>query len=275
MPSNSLQVEPLTPTIGAEVSGVDLTTGLTAGMVADLHGALLKHQVLFFRDQAFDLDSLSAFGRCFGEPHTHPSHPDDPGHPGVMAFHTDAKSKTYGGRKWHSDVTCDVEPPMASILHLHAVPETGGDTLFANMCAAYEALSPTLQEMLGGLTAHHSSEANFLGYYGAKGDDLRDGNYPEAEHPVVRTHPETGQKALFVNEIFTSHIIGLEPELSRQLLDFLYRHLSAPRFQCRFRWCENSVAFWDNRSTQHLALWDYFPETRSGHRFTIRGDKPF
>ncbi len=274
MPSNSLRVDPVTPTIGAEVSGVDLTGPLDDGTVEDIHQAMLQHQVLFFRDQAFDLDTLSAFGLRFGAPHTHPSQPDEPGHAGIMKLHTDASSKTYGGRKWHSDVTCDVEPPMASILHLHVVPETGGDTLFGNMVAAYEALSPTLQAMLTDLTALHTSKANYLGYYGSQGDDLRDGDYPEAEHPVIRIHPETGRKALLVNEIFTSHIIGLEPELSRQLLDFLYRHIREPRFQCRFRWRRNSVAFWDNRSTQHLAMWDYFPETRSGHRFTICGDRP-
>lgn len=274
MPSNSLRIDALTPTIGAEVSGVDLTEPLDDDTVEDIHQAMLRHQVLFFRDQALDLDTLSTFGLRFGAPHTHPSHPDEPGYRGIMKLHTDAQSKTYGGRKWHSDVTCDVAPPMASILHLHQVPETGGDTLFGNMVAAYEALSPTLQAMLANLTALHTSKANFLGYYGSKDDDLRDGDYPEAEHPVIRTHPETGRKALFVNEIFTSHMIGLEPELSRQLLDFLYGHIREPRFQCRFRWRPNSVAFWDNRSTQHLAMWDYFPETRSGHRFTVRGDRP-
>ena len=268
---NELHVDPLTPTIGAEVSGVDLTRPLTPRDSAALRAALNEHLVLFFRDQALDVAQLSAFGRGFGTPHTHPTEPDLPGYPGVMAIHTDASSTTYAGRLFHSDVSCDRVPPMGSILHLYEVPETGGDTIFASMVAAYDALSDGMKRSLTGLTARHDSAHNFGDYYGYDLAASRDGEYPSNVHPVVATHPETGRKSLFVNELFTRRIVELEPGESDSLLAFLWRHIREPRFHCRFRWRRHSVAFWDNRSTQHMALWDYFPHTRSGHRFTIAG----
>ncbi|MEM7225320.1 MAG: TauD/TfdA family dioxygenase [Pseudomonadota bacterium] len=274
MPGSDLSIVPLTPSLGAEISGIDLSGDLDEATVQAIQDALMDYLVVFFRDQALDLDQLSAFGRRFGLPHTHPAEPDVPGYPGVLKIHTDASSKTYSGRKWHSDVTCDAEPPMGSILHLHQVPASGGDTLFANMYAAYEALSAPLRQMLDGLTAVHGSEHNFRGYYGTPDEDLRDGMFPESRHPVVRRHPVTGREALFVNEIFTLRIEELSTAESEALLNLLYEHINEPRFHCRFRWQANSVAFWDNRSAQHLALWDYYPETRSGHRFTIQGDRP-
>lgn len=268
------RLEPLTPSIGAEVRGLDLRDPLTPAAVKAVEEALTQHLVLFFRDQDLDLDQLSGFGRNFGPPHTHPAQPDVPGFPGVMEIHTDAASKTYAGRAWHSDASCDAEPPLGSILHLHKIPRNGGDTLFANMYAAYEALSEPLRGLLSGLTALHESEHNFRGYFGAQDEDLRDGGFPSNAHPVVRTHPVTGRKALFVNEIFSTRILELEPAESQAMLDFLYAHIAQPRFQCRFHWTRNALAFWDNRCAQHLALWDYYPETRSGHRFTICGDRP-
>ncbi len=274
MPSSGIEIAPVTPVIGAEVRGVDLTRPLDDATVQALRHALDEHLVLFFRDQALDLDQLSAFGHRFGAPHTHPAFPDLEGYPGVLEIHTDAESKTYSGRAWHSDVSCDAEPPMGSILHLHEVPETGGDTLFANMYAAYEALSAPLGDWLRGLTAAHVSEANFRGYFGVADEDLRDDTLPVSEHPVVRTHPATGRKALFVSEIFTSHIVGLAPAESRAVLDLLFAQVRQPRFHCRFQWRKNSLAFWDNRWSQHMAIWDYHPQTRSGHRFTIAGDRP-
>ena len=274
MSSNSLQFDPLTPRIGAEVHGIDLTQPLSDTTFEALHDGWMRHQVLFFRDQALDIDQLKDVGHRFGELHVHPMGDLD-GHPGVVRIHTDASTKAISGQGWHTDVSCDESPPSASMLHLHTVPEVGGDTLFASMYDAYDALSPTMAGFLDGLEACHSGRETFEAYFGRGIDSMRDKAYPEAIHPVVRTHPVTGRKALFVNWGFTTHIIGLEPDESRALLDFLYQHLAHPNFQCRFRWRENSVAFWDNRSTQHLALWDYFPETRSGHRFTIRGDKPF
>lgn len=259
-----LRVTPVTPAIGAEVSGVDLARPLDAATVSAINDALMAHLVLFFRDQALDVDGLSRFGGLFGAPLVHPLEADFEGRPGIMAIHTDADSKTFAGSVWHTDISFHAEPPMGSILHLHQTPGSGGDTIFANMYAAFDALSAPLAEFLSGLTAMHDSRARFDGYFGVRAD-----HYPSAAHPVVRRHPVTGRKALFVNQGFTSHIIGLEPSESRALLDFLFTLMASPRFQCRFQWRPNSLAFWDNRCAQHLALWDYYPETRSGHRFTI------
>lgn len=270
----NLRFDPVTPAIGARVSGIDLRAPLSDAVVAALEAALADRLVLFFRDQPLSLDQLAAFGRRFGRPHTHPTTPDLPGHPGVMAIHTEPDSKTYAGRMWHSDVSCDIEPPLGSILHLHRIPPCGGDTLFMSAVAAFEALSPAMQGFLEGLSARHEGAHNLGGYFGARAQDLRDGTIPEAVHPVVRTHPVTGRKALFVNETFTTRIEGLAPAESRALLDLLYRHINRPEFQCRLRWQADTIAFWDNRAAQHMALRDY-SAIRSGHRFTIAGDRPF
>ena len=163
---------------------------------------------------------------------------------------------------------------MGSILHLHEVPPNGGDTLFASMYATYDALSDPMKSWLSGLGALHESRHNLGGYFGANEEDTRDGMFPDAIHPVVCTHPESGKKLLFVNPAFTTEIVGLEPEESRAILAFLYGHIASPRFQCRFRWRKNSVAFWDNRCAQHMAIRDYQPHTRSGHRATIAGVRP-
>ena len=161
---------------------------------------------------------------------------------------------------------------MGSILRIHTLPDIGGDTLFANMYAAYDALSAPMRKMLDGLTAVHDGELLYRGRY-TSADAGR--VYPKATHPVIRTHPVTGKKALFVNSFFTSHIVELSRAESDAMLAFLFRHIETPEFACRFRWEKDSVAFWDNRSTQHHALWDYYPATRSGTRVTIQGDKPF
>jgi taurine dioxygenase len=161
---------------------------------------------------------------------------------------------------------------MGSILYMHELPPVGGDTLFASMHAAYDALSDAMKRFLEGLTAMHEGEHVYRGRYGVK-DEGR--VFPKAEHPVIRTHPVSGRKALFVNRGFTTRIVQLQRLESDALLQLLFRHIETPEFQCRFRWRERSVAFWDNRSVQHHALWDYFPQRRHGHRVTIRGDKPF
>ena len=163
---------------------------------------------------------------------------------------------------------------MGSILHLTQVPESGGDTMFASMYAAYEALSDKMQALLSSLTAMHESEHVYRGRYGLE-ENLRDGDYPAAEHPVVRSHPVTKRKGLFVNAGFTRRIVGMKPAESRALLEFLFEHVRSPEFHCRFRWRADSVAIWDNRCTQHHALWDYWPEVRHGHRVTIAGDRPY
>ena len=205
----------------------------------------------------------------------HPNAPQElAGHPEILVIKADENSKHVAGEEWHSDVSCDEEPPMGSVLHMHTVPpDGGGDTMFANMYAAFEALSPPLQRMLEGLTAvHDSGKAHG---YRIKAGDRSDMNFPRSIHPVVRTHPVTGRKALYVNRGFTTRITQLRPHESTAMLEMLYRHCETPEFMCRFRWQPNSVAFWDNRATQHHALFDYFPHRRYGLRVTVVGDKPF
>jgi taurine dioxygenase len=270
----ALRIEPQNPVIGARVAGVDLSEPLSAATVKEIHTAWLQHQVLFFRDQEISLEQHEAFGRLWGELHVHPAAPAPEGHPEILVVHADERSKTVAGYGWHSDVSCDAEPPLASILRLTQVPpDGGGDTCFSSMYAAYEGLSDRWQRFLSDMTAIHSSEHVYRGRYGIT-EHLRDGDYPRAEHPVVRTHPETGRKALYVNSGFTTRIRGMKPAESKATLEFLFEHVKNPQFQCRFRWEPNSVAFWDNRCVQHLAIWDYFPHVRHGYRVTVKGDRP-
>ena len=269
-----LDIRPLSPVIGAEVRGVDLSRPIDDQTLAGVREALLRHQAIFFRDQQLDLDQHKAFGRLFGTLHVHPAAPSPEGHPEILKIHADETSKRVAGHGWHSDVSCDPAPPMGSILHLHTTPESGGDTMFSSMYAAYDALSDTMKTFLSGLEAVHSSEHVYRGRYGHT-ENLRDGDYPKSHHPVVRTHPETGRRALFVNSGFTRSIVGLQRQESRALLEFLFEHVRTPEFHCRFRWEDGSVAFWDNRCVQHHALWDYYPQVRSGYRVTIEGDAPF
>ncbi len=274
MSYSAIDVTPVTPRIGAEVSGIDLTNPLSNQQVDELHRALAEHQVLFFRDQKLTLERHKALGRHFGELHIHPNTPGPEGHPEILPIHADGESKRIAGENWHSDVSCDVEPPLGSILYLHTVPPVGGDTLFASAQAAYDALSPTMKTFLEGLTATHSGDHVYRRTNALIGREDRNRVFPKASHPVVRTHPVTRRKGLFVNRGFTTHIDGLTEAESRALLDFLFEHSTQPAFQVRFRWQPHSVAFWDNRSVQHIAMWDYFPQVRSGFRVTIKGDRP-
>ena len=273
MSYQKIQVAPLSPVIGAEISGVDLSKTLDEATFQEIHAALMKHLVVFFRDQDLTLDGHTAFGRRFGDLHIHPAAPKDSEHPEILIVRGDNQVTFVAGSVWHSDVSCDVEPPMGSILRIAQVPSSGGDTLFASMYTAFEALSDRMQRLLSGLTAVHEGEQYYRGRYGRA--NLRDGSYPVAEHPAVRTHPVTGRQALYVNEGFTTRIKELNPAESDALLAFLFKHCASPEFQCRFRWRTNSMAFWDNRCALHLAIWDYWPETRHGYRVTIKGARPF
>jgi taurine dioxygenase len=274
MAYQTIEVKKLTPHIGAEIAGVDLSRALGNQQFQEMHDALMDNLVVFFRDQQLSHQQHKEFGRRFGELAIHPSSthsPDD--HPEILTIHADENSKHVAGEEWHSDVSCDVEPPMGSILYLTEVPPEGGDTLFASMYAAYDKLSPAIQRLVEGLVAVHDGEPVYRGRFGYK--DARGKEFPKAEHPVVRTHPVTGRKALFVNRNFTTGIKGLSKPESDAILEMLYRHCETPEFQCRFRWQKNSVAFWDNRAAQHHAMWDYFPQRRHGYRVTVRGDRPF
>lgn len=264
-----IDVEPLTPTIGAVVNGANLSN-VDDELFAEIHDALMEHLVIFFRDQSITPDQHLAFGRRFGELHIHPAAPYAHGDEALMVVRTDKDSFRNNGSGWHSDVSADEEPPLASILHLHEIPSQGGDTLFASMYAAYDALSDTMKAFLDPLTAHHASD-----YTGQYGDHKPQREFPSADHPVIRTHPITKKKALYVNGGFTRSINGLSRQESRAVLDFLFEHVKNPAFHCRFVWQANSMAMWDNRCTQHIAVWDYHPQVRSGIRVTVKGDRPF
>ncbi len=267
----TMKIQKLTPKIGAEIHGIDLSRPLEPAEFQTIHDALMDNLVIFFRDQSLDHRQQMEFGQRFGELHIHPAAPSVPGHPEVMIIHADANSTFVNGESWHSDVSCDTEPPMGSILYMRTLPDIGGDTLFANMYTAWETLSPPMQTLLADLTAVHDGENLYRGRY-TSNDSGR--IYPKATHPVIRTHPVTGRKALFVNSFFTTRINELSKPESDALLAFLFRHIETPEFACRFKWQANSIAFWDNRSAQHHALWDYYPHTRSGTRVTIKGDVP-
>lgn len=274
MSANGIRLTPVTPRLGAEVHGADLTS-VDDSQFAYLHRAFADHQVLFFRDQpALTPEQQTAFARRFGPLHQHPAAPHLEGHPEVFVIHAHRDSKVANGNGWHSDVSCDVEPPMATMLQIHKVPPSGGDTLFASMYAAYEELSAPMQKFLCSLTAHHASEHIYRGRYADRGVDDSGRVYPSNDHPVVRKHPVTGRPALYVNRSFTTQINGLMPAESRALLDLLLNHAERPEFQLRFSWSENDIALWDNRCLQHFAMWDYWPHERKGHRVTIKGDRP-
>lgn len=268
-----IRVAPVTPLIGAEVSGVDLAT-IDDETWREVERAFADHSVLFFRDQEMTPEQQKALGSRLGQLHVHPAAGTLDGHPEVMIIHADERSKVVAGNGWHTDVSCDERPPMATILRLVTVPPIGGDTLFASMYAAYDALSEPMKEFLGQLSAVHDGAHVYAGRYGTKESDTRDGAFPRSVHPVVRTHPVTGRKALYVNRAFTTRIKGLQPAESRALLDFLYAHLEDPHFQCRLHWEENTVAMWDNRCLQHYAMWDYHPNVRHGYRVSVVGERP-
>jgi taurine dioxygenase len=267
----TLSIAKVTPAIGAEVAGVDLAR-LSNVEASALHDALMTHQVLFFRDQKMSVEQHKALGRLFGELLVHPAAKAEvEGHPEIRVVHADETSTSATGEVWHSDLSCTAEPPMGSILYLQRTPSVGGDTQFANMYLAYEALSEPIKRLCEGLTAVHTSAHVFSKQSYGRSDKT----FPEAVHPVVRTHPVTGRKALFVNRGFTTRISGLKRPESDALLGLLLRHAETPEFQCRFQWAIDSVAFWDNRCALHRATFDYHPQVRHGHRVTIKGDAPF
>ena len=260
-----LEIAPLTPTIGAEIRGIDLAQPLDAATVGHLRAALLDWKVLFFRDQPITTEQHLAFARNFGDLEEHPFAPSKPDYPEVLAITHDKDSK---GREntWHSDVTWREKPSLGSILRAIEVPPVGGDTLFADMYAAYEGLSDEVKARIEGRGAVHDFAHFRIGMRkrGKSEEEIEAFNkaYPMVEHPVVRTHPETGRKAIYVNAAFTQHIVGLEPDESAKLLRHLYAQAAVPEYQCRFRWEQDSVAFWDNRASQHYAVSDYWPAVR-------------
>jgi taurine dioxygenase len=275
MQFRSIEVAPMSPHLGAEIGGIDLNKKLNDEQVEELHEAFSTYQVIFFRDQKLDYDSLKALGRSFGELSAHPIAITPEGHPEVTVLHADSNSKVIVGERWHTDVSCSAEPPLGSILYLHTVPPLGGDTLFASQYAAYDDLSDRMKAHIDGLTAFHDGGPSYRAMNRARGVAETGKTYPSANHPVVRTHPVTKRKALYVNAEFTKNINELSADEGDAILHYLVPHSTREEFQVRFHWKPHSVAFWDNRCLQHLAVWDYYPNTRSGFRVTIAGDKPY
>ncbi|POA29133.1 MULTISPECIES: taurine dioxygenase [unclassified Pseudomonas] len=277
---SSLTVTPLSTALGAQISGVDISQPLNLEQRDAIEQALLKHQVLFFREQPINPQQQARFAANFGDLHIHPIYPNVPEQPEVLILdtaHTDVRDNAV----WHTDVTFLPTPALGAVLSAKLLPEFGGDTLWASGIAAYEALSVHLQNLLQGLTATHDFVKSFpLERFGntpealAQWEDARKKN-PPLSHPVIRTHPVSGRKSLFVNEGFTTKINELSETESEAILKLLFAHATRPEFTIRWRWQENDVAFWDNRVTQHFAVDDYRPARRVMHRATVLGDVPF
>jgi len=286
--SQRLRISPVTRTIGAEVDGVDLRARITPDTAGELRDALARFKVLFFRAQPIDAEQQLAFGRAFGElTPAHPIHPGDPEHPELFVVDTRAAKKQFGhGTErrpfapprmtvtgWHTDITFVANPALASILRGAVVPPYGGDTLWTNLVAAYEDLSEPIRDLVDHLHAVHK----WHGYNGETREGYDTSQPPPAAvHPVVRVHPETGERALFVNPVFTSYIVGLTDRENRQILDLLFDQLARPEFTVRFRWEPDSIAVWDNRATAHLGPVDLASSDfdRRVERVTVAGDVP-
>jgi taurine dioxygenase len=276
-----IEVAPIAGALGAEVHGVDLgQCGDEA--IAEVRQALLDHQVICFREQRLTPAQQVALGRRFGELNVHPHYRSLDGYPEILPVLKEPTDKRNIGGVWHSDVTFLERPALGSLLYAIDVPSKGGDTMFASQYLTYEALSPGMKRLLEGLEAVHSDAILSQPRNKAKSNAERSTKLKEEEvvevtetcHPVVRTHPETGRKALFVNGAFTTRFKDMTAEESRPLLDYLYAHAVRPEFTCRIRWRKGSLVFWDNRAVQHYALNDYPGERREMHRVTVEGDRP-
>ncbi len=273
-----LEIKKIAGALGAEIHGVDLDTPPSVGVVAEIRRALLEHLVIFLRDQHLTVAQFLAFARTLGQPIEYPLIKGLPDYPDVIEVTKLEHEKANFGGIWHSDTTYLEHPPMGSMLLAREVPPAGGDTLFANQYLAYETLSTGLRRLLDGVLAVSSSakadatstredRVNKDGRQDAKKEYL-------AEHPAVRTHPETGRKALYVNVAHTVRFKDMTDEESAPLLDYLFRHQTRPEFTCRFQWQVGSLAFWDNRCTQHNPVNDYHGYRRVMHRITLAGEKP-
>jgi len=270
----------LTRGFGSIVSGVDLAQELPQPVVARLSDLLVERKVLLFRNQPLDPRSQRDFAARFGSLHIHPIYPVLPELPEILLLDTH-EAFLPDNDNWHTDVTFSKTPPLAGILAAKRIPSVGGDTLWSDSTAAYEALSAPLQHLLEGLTAQHSVAKSFPPERWQSDPAFKEryeravAKHPPVNHPVVRTHPVSKRKGLFVNEGFTTHINGLKARESEALLEFLFAHAGQPAFTIRWRWAVDDVAFWDNRNTQHYAVSDYLPERRTMHRATVNGDQPF
>jgi taurine dioxygenase len=271
-------VTPLTPAIGARIEGLNLADPLSDETVSALKDTLHDRLVLFFADQHLTPAAHRTFAAHFGPLHIHPIYPNVPETPEILILDTDAKNLP-DNDNWHTDVTFIQTPPLGAALYAKKIPPAGGDTLWLSTIAAYDALSDRFKHLLDGLTAVHEFEKSFPRDRFAAPDaaarwEAARAKNPPVVHPVVRTHPASGRKALFVNYGFTTRINELSKTESDAVLGYLFEHVTRPEFQIRHRWRENDLALWDNRVTQHYATVDYLPERRIMHRATIIGERP-
>jgi taurine dioxygenase len=274
----TIKVKPYTEALGAEILNINLGRKLSNKNISLIKDALNKYHVLFFREQDISSKQFISFGKNFGSLEIHPLIPTLPGHPEIIemkSLETGPAPMARNSEVWHSDMSYTKVPPYAGILKAMDIPESGGNTMFLNAALAYEALSGSMKKFLSKLKAVHSivktmNNEELLDSNSLKRFIMMNEKLPPIEHPIIRTHPETGKKLIFVNEIFTSHITGLNSNESDAILQFLYRHIHNPNFQCRFIWQQNSIAFWDNQITQHYAVADY-SSLRTMHRLTVDG----
>lgn len=276
-PYRTIQVERIAGSLGAEISGIDLSSDLPDETVAEIRRAWLENLVVFFRDQDLGPEEFMAFARRIGQPVEYPFVKGIEGYPEIIAVTKLPHETVNFGGIWHSDTAYLERPPMATLLLAREVPPSGGDTMWSNMYAAYEALSPGLKRFLDGLRGVNSSALADVSK--TREDRIRDSGYDAdreyvAEHPVVRTHPETGRKALYVNVAHTARFAGMTEEESRPLLRYLFEHSVRPELTCRFRWRVGSLAMWDNRCAMHNPINDYHGFKRVMHRITLAGDVP-
>ena len=275
--SNKITVKPYAPNIGGIITGVDLSKDISDYEKNFIKEAFHKYQVLFFQEQLeISPENHIKLGKCFGDLHIHPAAPKMKSFPEIFEIHTHKDSKiSNGAEDFHSDVSCDTEPPLGTMLQLHILPQYGGDTMFSNMYMAYDSLSKPMQNFLNSLRASHESEHFYRNRYENQDQLDPKKKYPSAIHPIVRTHPETKKKALYINKFFTTRIEGLSKQESKLILGYLFNHCEKTDFQIRYRWNKNDMAFWDNRCTLHKAIWDYHPMERKGRRVTIKGTIPY
>lgn len=268
-----IEVSPITATLGAEVTGVDMAN--VDGVTLDqLKKAWLDHKVLVLRDQHITTEEHIAFGRLFGELETHPFATGRRQYPEIVKIKSTSEHP-YAAARWHSDVTWRQEPSMGSILRGVVIPPAGGDTCFADAAAAYELLAPEFKAKMDKLFAIHDFTQTFGRHLSAEERAEKQKEYPPARHPVIRTHPETGQRSIYTNRAFVSYIEGVDSEESERIVDRLERAIMNPTVQCRVRWDVDTFVMWDNRAVQHFGTDDFYPATRHVERVTVIGERPF
>jgi taurine dioxygenase len=273
-----VNIKPIAGALGAEISGIDLCAELSDSTSKTIRELLNEHEVIFFRDQNISPAKQKALALTLGPLQTHPAYDTVEGFPEITILESTADKPTKI-EAWHSDMTFRQHPPMATVLRSVIVPPKGGDTLWASMTSAFDGLSTKMQTLLGGLSGVHDFSHGFKESLAEQGGRERLASAvaanPPVEHPVIRIHPETGKKLIFVNSLFTTHIVDMQKRESDALLRFLFEHIITAEFSCRFHWKPNSIAIWDNRSTQHKPINDYFPAHRKLQRITVDGDQPY